>query len=199
MHMPRIRRESPISMSGSMQQSKRTPTPNEHATILRDTKLCTKRVIPTRNLISSQSSNSRHNLLAFLHDLLHDLFDDLILALISLLDKALSRVGGQSQHLSLLRNLFLNRVSPREPLIQQSASVLNNCQVSGGATVSVLNIEDLAVFTEVLANLLLLFFGEECGWTRTPEPLLEFFDRLFAKLLALEVVQVITILHLFCN
>jgi hypothetical protein len=66
--------------------------------------------------------------------------------------------------------------------------MLDNGAIGQVLLVEVLLIEDLGPLTEILANFLLLFLGEECRRTWPPGELLETLDMFFSEKSALEVV-----------
>ena len=132
-----------------------------------------------------------------LHNLLLDLLNHLRLSVL-LLHQTLQRIAWQAHLMPLLKHILDDGLAPCDPLVEESASVLHNSQIGGCAAVRVLLVEDLGVLAQVLADCLLLVLGEEGCWAWAPQPLLELLDWLLAELLALEVVEVVTVL-LLCS
>jgi hypothetical protein len=74
--------------------------------------------------------------------------------------------------------------------------MLNHRPIRRILLVEILLVEDLGPFAQVLAYFLLLFLGQEGGWSRTPGELLEAVNVLFTEGSAFEVVEVVTIFSL---
>ena len=99
---------------------------------------------------------SWNDFFGLLNDLLHNLLNNLIITFVGLLQNSLKGIKWYAKGLFLLPDIFLDARSPCHPLIQQSSPMFNNREIGRGTTVSIFLVEDFAVFSEVLADLLLL-------------------------------------------
>ncbi|KAI6750781.1 hypothetical protein HG530_014231 [Fusarium avenaceum] len=82
------------------------------------------------------------------------------------LDEALS-LREDAENLALFQHVGLHRLAPRVPLLKHASASFNNSQIGRGTTVGIFLLEDTAVFSEVLANRLLLLLGRSPGGDET--------------------------------
>lgn len=160
-----------------------------------------------REIISQQVHSSYyHTRLYSFNYLIHDFFgliDDLLYNLLNLflvpiirLTRRLSLEGCQLEVGSFVAQPLSDLLAPPAPLIQHLATSFHHSLVGGALLGDVLLIKDLGVVAQVLANFGLLLLGEKGRGAWAPEELLEAFDGFFAEECTLEVIKMVTVLHL---
>lgn len=143
-------------------------------------------------VIISHAKNLIHNLLILLQNILHHLLNRLQVSL------SLSDLRQRLKPLILpLRDQLPDPLRPPSvPLVDQPLPVCQQLGRNVALLGSILLVELPAELPEVLANSLLVVFGEERCGSWTPDELLEFLLREFMQILTLEVPKVVPSLRL---